>query len=155
MSNAMDLLAHVGALLREFHVNERAFPIAEGRITYSPHVFAALGFVAETPGCRASDLGAFLGLRPTTASSLIARLVTRGLVEKRQHPTDGRAVALYLTETGVDVYAAIRRQDVRNMELMLSALSAEEQAKFVDMMGRVSARVSEAADERSMAEQDQ
>lgn len=149
MSDAHDLLAHVGNLLREFHVNERAFPIAEGRITYSPHVFAALGFVAANPGTRASDLAGFLGLKPTTASSLISRLEKRGLVAKGAHPDDGRAVALKLTAEGEDLYAAIRRQDVRNMELMLSALSPEERGPFVEMMGRVAARVVEAAQENA------
>lgn len=146
MDDADILLTAVGTLLREFHVNERAFPIAEGRITYSPHVFAALGFVALNPGAKASDLGAFLGLRPTTASSLVSRLVVRGLLGKQAHPKDGRAVALSLTAEGEDLYAAIRRQDRRNMQLMLSALSAEEAAGFVQMMTRVAARVSEAAE---------
>lgn len=145
MSEAQDLLAHVGNLLREFHVNERAFPIAEGRIAYSPHVFATLAFIAERPGARASDLAVFLGVRPTTASSLIARLVGRGLITKDVHPEDRRAVALRLTPQGTDLFAAIRRQDMRNMELMLSALAPEERGQFVEMMGRVSARVVAAA----------
>lgn len=145
MSEAQDLLAHVGNLLREFHVNERAFPIAEGRIAYSPHVFATLAFIAEKPGTRASDLAAFLGVRPTTASSLIARLVSRGLITKDVHPEDRRAIALRLTPQGTDLFAAIRRQDMRNMELMLSALAPEERGQFVEMMGRVSARVVAAA----------
>ena len=118
---------------------------AEGRIAYSPHVFQAMGVLAEVPGSRAADLAAALGLRPTTASSLITRLVTRGLVEKRAHPRDGRAVALYLSAEGADLYAAIRRQDMRNMELMLSGLAPDERADFVEKMGRVAARVREAA----------
>ena len=146
MSQAEDLLLPVGVLLRAFHVNERAFPIAEGRIPYSPHVFSTLGFVAERPGARASDLGEFLGVRPTTTSSLIARLVGRGLIEKRSHPEDGRAIALYLTEEGADLFAAIRRQDVRNMELMLSALSEAERTQFIEMMQRVAATVGAAAE---------
>ena len=145
MTQAQSLLSSVGALLREFHVNERAFPIAEGRIPYSPHVFAALGFVAELPGARASDLAKFLGLRPTTNSSLVSRLVSRGLIEKRPHPEDGRAVALHLTEAGEEIYAAIRRQDLRNMELILSALAVEDRPKFIEMMDHVAQRVVSAA----------
>ncbi|GAB5449282.1 MarR family winged helix-turn-helix transcriptional regulator [Gymnodinialimonas sp.] len=147
MSHPETLLIAVGTLLREFHVNERAFPSAEGQIPYSPHVFAALGFIAGTPGARATDLAEFLGLTATTASSLITRLVGRGVVEKRRHPEDGRALALYLTAEGEDLFAAIRRQDMRNMEVMLSALSAPEQAQFVEMMTRVAERVAEAAAE--------
>ena len=145
MSQAEDLLLPVGSLLRAFHVNERAFPIAEGRIAYSPHVFSTMGFVAEHPGARASDLGEFLGVRPTTVSSLIARLVGRGLIEKRKHAEDGRAVALFLTHEGTDLYAAIRRQDLRNMELILSSLEEADRARFVEMMKQVAEGVAEAA----------
>ncbi|WP_224813887.1 MarR family winged helix-turn-helix transcriptional regulator [Hasllibacter sp. MH4015] len=149
MDDADALLLAVGTLLREFHVNERAFPIAEGRISYSPHVFAAMGYVAQHPGAKASDLATFLGLRPTTASSLIARLASRGLIEKTAHPEDGRAVALSLSAEGEDLFRAIRRQDLRNMELMLSALSKGERAAFVDMMSRVAHKVAEAAKDGS------
>lgn len=145
MSDAQTLLSHVHILLRAFHVNERAFPSAEGRLAYSPHVFQAIGFLADRPGSRASDLADELGLRPTTASSLISRLVSRGLVAKGDHPRDRRAVALCLTESGEDLCAAIRRQDVRNMELMLSALPEKDRAAFVAMMGAVAEAVVAAA----------
>ena len=140
-----DLLLSVGTLLRAFHVNERAFPIAEGRIAYSPHVFAAMGFVAENPGAKASDLGNFLGLRPTSTSSLISRIEARGLIAKARHPEDGRAVSLHLTAEGEDLFAANRRQDLRNMELMLSALPDDERSRFVAMMRAVAQRVDAAA----------
>lgn len=137
----------VGDLLRIFLINERAFPSAEGQIPYSPHVFKAIGMLAAQPNARASDLQAYLGLVPTTASSLIKRLVAQGWVQKAPHPQDGRAIALSLTEEGEALYAAIHRQDLVNMELLLSAFDGKERAQFIDMVERAAARVTAAAEE--------
>ena len=137
----------VGDLLRIFLINERAFPSAEGQIPYSPHVFKAVGMLAENPNARASDLQEHLGLVPTTASSLIKRLVAQGWVTRAPHPEDGRAVALSLTPAGEELYAAIHRQDLVNMELLLSAFEDEERAAFIDMIERAAARVRAAAED--------
>lgn len=146
MNNTERLLEAVGELLRVFLVNERAFPSAEGRIPYSPHVFKALGFVAAHPGARASQLQSELGVAATTASSLIKRMVNKGWMTRTPHPDDGRAIALTLTQDGAELAAAIRRQDMRNMAVILSGFDPDEQAAFVAMMERAAATVAAAAD---------
>jgi len=123
--------------MRVFFVNERAFPSAEGRLAYSPHVFQALSVIARSPGMRASDLTLWLGLVPTTTSSLIARMVTKGLIEKRTHPDDGRAIALYLTEEGTSMQDAIHRQDMRNMDALLAGLNGDERDTLLYLMGKI------------------
>ena len=145
MNNTERLLEAVGELLRVFLVNERAFPSAEGRIPYSPHVFKSLGYLADHPGVRASELQAELGVAATTASSLIKRLVQKGWVTRAAHPEDGRAVALTLTSEGHELAAAIRRQDMRNMAVILSGFDRAEQDEFVMMMERAAATVGAAA----------
>lgn len=140
------LLDHVRTLMRIFLVNETAFPSAEGRMVFSPQVFQALYEIGRSPGIRSSDLARELGLVPTTASSLIARLVRNGLIERRRSDSDGRAAALYLTDRGAALRAAIHRQDMANMGLMLSALEPTEQAQLLGLLDKVAARVTEAAD---------
>ncbi|MEO1704608.1 MAG: MarR family transcriptional regulator [Pseudomonadota bacterium] len=150
MTDQMDenerLRRAVSDLLRIFLINERVFPSAEGRIPYSPHVFKAIGMLAGAPMSRASDLQTHLGLAPTTASSVIKRLVAQGWVRRAPHPEDGRAVALSLTEEGEALYAAIHRQDLVNMELLLSAFEGEEREVFISMIERAADRVREAAE---------
>ncbi len=140
------LLDHVRTLTRLFMVNESAFPSAEGQTIFSPQVLQALYEIERAPGIRSSDLARQLGLVPTTASNLISRLVLNGLVDKRASETDGRAVALHLTDKGAALRAAIHRQDMSNMALMLSALSPEEQAQLLGLLDKVTARVTRAAD---------
>ena len=135
------LLGQIRTLIRAFLVNERAFPSAEGRMAFNPQVFQALFEIDASPGIRALDLGRRLGLVPTTASSLIARLVRGGLVEKRASRSDGRAVALFLTAKGAELRAAIDRQDRANMALMLSGLTPGERAQLLDLLDKVAATV--------------
>lgn len=145
MDNTLRLADAVSVLLQSFLANERAFPSAEGQVSYSPHLFGALAVLDTEDAVRPSDLAKVLGLRPTTASSLIRRLVDKGLIKRGPHPTDARAARLSLTRAGAELRAAIRRQDMRNMDLMLSALSPKDQDRFVELIEQVAARVAEAA----------
>lgn len=47
-----------------------------------------------------SDVSELLGMPVTTASDAVKRLVARGVVARRRHPDDGRAVLLELTPAG-------------------------------------------------------
>lgn len=134
--------------MRVFLVNERAFPSAEGRMVYSPHVFKAIGMIAENPGCRTGALQSHLGLAPTTVSSLTKRLVSNGWVRRTPDPQDGRVVCLDLTTEGRAFYDAIYRQDIRNMDVILSTFDGDEREVFVDMLERVATRVVAAAEDQ-------
>lgn len=121
----------LSALVRAFTVNERRFPAAEGRVTFNPHDFETLAFLKANPGARAKDIGDCLGVKPTTIQSIIDRLIRRGLVRRDDTSLKGRAVALFLTDEGVSLRAAIERQNLANCEKMLSALPETEREAFV------------------------
>lgn len=108
---------------------------------YNPHDFHTLGVLRAEPGLRSTALANRLHVAPTTASSLIARLVKRGLVLRERSPDDGRAVALSLTPNGKKLADTIHNQDLRNMELFLSAMSEQEQDQLLHLLGKVAKRV--------------
>src|SRR5438552_2281032 len=58
----------------------------------------ALGFVRRNPGASLSDLAAYLGIGPPTASSLVSRLVNAGYLHRVEDPAERRKVSLSLTE---------------------------------------------------------
>ena len=62
--------------------------------------FSVLALLAHNPGATSRQLCATLDILPPNFVSLIAALDRRGLIERRPHPRDGRAVGLHLTETG-------------------------------------------------------
>lgn len=130
-------------LMRVFTVNERLYPSAEGRTKYNAVDFQSIGYLSSHPNCRARDLADYLGVAPTTAQSAIDRLIKRGLVERRPSPHNGRDVALALTQEGLALRAAIRRQDVSNCATILNALPKKERVQFVNQIQRVAAVVSQ------------
>ena len=65
----------------------------------------ALFAVYEQPGITQQELARVLGLRESGVTALVGRLTTAGLLLKRTHPREHRAVVLELTEAGA---AALR-----------------------------------------------
>ena len=59
-----------------------------------------LTHLSRMQGCRQTDLAETLEVRPITLARLIDKLEKSALVERRRHPTDRRAVQLYLTDAG-------------------------------------------------------
>lgn len=141
MSRAEDLRQTIRTLMRVMLISERTPEANRHVVRFNPHDFHTLGLLAEHVGMRATELARRLGVAPTTASSLIARLVRQGLVARDRDAKDGRAVALSLTQDGQALAAAIHAQDLRNMELFLSALDPQEQEQIVAILGKIAARV--------------
>jgi DNA-binding MarR family transcriptional regulator len=140
-SQAVALRKAVSALLRVFLVNDKRFPVAGTHERYSPHDFQTLDFLARNPGSKPAELCAFLGIMPTTGAAVLDRLERRGLIERTRHETDRRARSVSLTPQGDDFHGAIVRQDLVNMEAMLSILNPNERAPFVAMMSKIAGRL--------------
>lgn len=146
MTDSHRLMLAIRELLRVFLVSERQYPTAEGLTRYNPVDFHALHFVADHPGCTSTDLAVALGLKRSSASTLIGRLVRRGLLERGRSASDGRAASLTLTEDGGELRAAIVRQDLRNMETMLEVLGGRDGPELVRLLETLSTRLREAAE---------
>ena len=61
---------------------------------------SALALLAHKPGLSIRMLAIGVGLSHAGTVRLVDRLVSEGLIERREHSTDGRARSLYLTPTG-------------------------------------------------------
>lgn len=144
-SNAARLLESVRTLLSVFLVDETRFPSAEGRMRYNPIDFRTLNFLEAHPGCQGADLARALNVAPTTAQSTLDRLIRQRLVTKEPHPTSARSKAYSLTETGKDLSAAIHRQDIANMSMMLSLLEEEEREQALYLLEKIAAGVASKA----------
>jgi DNA-binding MarR family transcriptional regulator len=65
-----------------------------------PVDFSVLSMVAHNPGITSRQLCATLGILPPNLVKLVADLDKRGLLQRKPHPTDGRAIGLHLTAEG-------------------------------------------------------
>ena len=131
----------VHLLIRAFLVSGRAGAPAQGKLPFNPLYFHILGFIRENGPTRPSTLADVLDVPKTTLSTASKVLQTRDLLKPMPDPDDGRAQRLALTPMGKETAQAILAQDVQNMEIMLSQLSAEEHDPLLDQLERVVAGV--------------
>ncbi|MEU6307694.1 MarR family winged helix-turn-helix transcriptional regulator [Streptomyces chartreusis] len=78
-------------------VSDRRLVAAAGITTAQ---LGALYAVRDEPGITQQGLARVLGLRESAVTGLVGRLTAAGLVAKRAHPREHRAVVLELTDEG-------------------------------------------------------
>ncbi len=99
--------------------------------------FSVLSLLAHNPGATSRQLCATLDILPPNLVNLIAALDSRGLIERRPHPRDGRAVGLYLTEAG-EKLTREAEQAVVELELEASAkLSARDRETLIRLLQKL------------------
>jgi len=96
--------------------------------------FSVLSLVAHNPGITSRQLCATLNVLPPNLVGLIAALERRGLIERRPHPSDGRAMGLHLTPAGVELTA----QTAAQLEVDATAgLTAAERKTLIRLLQKV------------------
>jgi len=99
--------------------------------------FSVLSLLAHNPGATSRQLCATLDILPPNLVSLIAAMDSRGLVERRPHPHDGRAVGLHLTTAGKKL---VREAEAAVVQLELDAsakLSARERESLIKLLQKL------------------
>lgn len=136
MTDPEALALIIRELMRAYLVDERR-PQAEGQMSFDTLDFQTLHHTHDTPGMRVGALASAVGVSKAKMTSVVERLVIRGLVERRRLPDDGRTRGLWLTSRGEEVQAAILRQDVTNCESMLEPLKPDERRTLIELLSRV------------------
>ena len=99
--------------------------------------FSVLSLLAHNPGATSRQLCATLDILPPTLVSLVAAMDSRGLIERRPHPHDGRAVGLHLTAAGRKL---MREAEAAVVQLELDAsakLSARERETLIGLLQKL------------------
>ena len=78
-------------------------------------------------------MGERLQVHATSVTSIVDRLERAGLVVRRQHPEDGRAVLAEITESGRAVVEAATK-DLVEARFALTSLSEEQLATLSDLL---------------------
>ncbi len=68
-----------------------------------PVDFSVMSTICHNPGVTSRQLCATLNLLPPNLVGLVQSLESRGLIERKPHPHDGRAVGLHATPKGHDL----------------------------------------------------
>ncbi len=88
--------------------------------------FRVLAFLRRHPESSLSEVAEHLGVTRATASTMVDRLVQRGLVDRSADPEERRHVRLQLTQTGSEDLERMRQATRQKIAKLLSDLSPEE-----------------------------
>ncbi len=109
---------------------------AEREMPASPSQVALMEVIASSPGCSLQEMAATLQLAPPTVSIAVRQLERLGWVERRPHPTDRRALQIFLTEEGEKMYRRAMTFQRRKFENLLRGLTPSERATLLDLLER-------------------
>ena len=132
----------ISAILRVLTIDERRLSANITPIHLNPLDLEVLSYLNRHPGSPARDIASFLRVGPTTMQSVIDRLDKRGLLKRDAAALKGRAIALSLTERGVNVWDQVHRQNLKNCDQMLHCISENERARFIEHMIEIAAQIS-------------
>lgn len=103
--------------------------------------------LALAPGpVTAGVLGDALGLDKMAASRAVRALETRGRLQRRPDPEDGRRIALAITDDGRALVARIEPSGREREAALLAALTDDERTALDALMDRLVARARELPD---------
>lgn len=91
----------------------------------------------ETGGMTQRELTERMGVQPGSASEVIGKLESAGLIQRKRSRTDRRTTDIELTETGrIRAEEAVEQRKMRHLE-MFSCLSAEEKESLLALVEKL------------------
>lgn len=102
-----------------------------------PVDFSVLTLVAGNPGITSRQICATLAIQPPNLVALVGSLQQRGLIERRPHPNDGRAVGLHLTPAGRELHDTACATASAAESQAATALTAREQATLARLLRKL------------------
>ena len=99
--------------------------------------FSVLSLVAHNPGITSRQLCAALYVLPPNLVGLIAALERRGLIERRPHPSDGRAMGVHLTPAGAELTQQAEQTAAQLEEDATARLTAAERKTLIRLLQKV------------------
>lgn len=97
----------------------------------------ALALLSHNEGINQAALAELLEVQPITIGRLIDRLEATGWVERRNHPTDRRAITLYLTPKAEPILNEMWKLAEETRDLALEGVSESEREQVMAVLQRV------------------
>ena len=113
--------------------------------------FAVLEAVSARSGLTQTDLVKATGIDRSTLADLVARMTTKGLLERERSALDARAKAVRLSETGQAALEAARPRVAAADKRILALLPKARRGGFLDLLTSLT-DAADAAPEQARAE---
>lgn len=102
-----------------------------------PVDFSLLSLVAHNPGITSRQLCATLGILPPNLVRLVADLDKRGLIVRKPHPTDGRAIGLHLAAEGKKMMREAETTALALEDSVAAELSPSERQTLMQLLQKI------------------
>jgi DNA-binding MarR family transcriptional regulator len=123
-------------LFRLWRVSHTRFAEALESLGLTTALFALLNVLAARKGAIQQEIGAAMGIDPSTMVSLIDELETAGLAKRRPRPTDRRAREVAITPKGRRVLRQARQLAMQVEDDVLRGLSSAERRQLLTLLRR-------------------
>ena len=127
------------AVFGDFAAELKEYDISPGR-------FGVLVLISANPGMTQSLLAAATQLDRSTMVAVIDQLEKRGLVERRDSPTDRRSNALVLTAEGEKLLKQLKRRVKHHEARIAAAMTPAETETLVALLTRIRTRLQSPAE---------
>ncbi len=132
------LARHTGYLVSRLGVfAQRRFAQRLTTLGLTTRMWGVLNVLETEQPITQQALGRTVGTDPSSMVSTIDELEAKGLVERRPHPSDRRAHALYMTDAGRQTLRAGRKLAREAQEELLSPLSDLERSQLHELLLRL------------------
>jgi DNA-binding MarR family transcriptional regulator len=100
----------------------------------TPALFGLLNVLEHSPGANQQEIGATMGIDPSTMVLLIDQLEAAGLAKRRPHPKDRRAREVVITAKGRRLLGRARRSASQVEDEVLRGLTATERRDLLKLL---------------------
>ena len=104
---------------------------------FRPVDFSVISLITHNPGITSRQLCTALNIQPPNLVAMIKALERRGLIARRPHPSDGRAVGLHLTAVGKKLMRNAERTAAELEADATAQLSAAERKTLIRLLQKV------------------
>jgi DNA-binding MarR family transcriptional regulator len=122
------LLHEVARLLRK-RFEQRAKNLGLTRSQWQ-----VVAYISKSEGIHQAGLAELLEVEPITLTRILDKLSERGMVERRQHPTDRRIWLLYLREAALPLLEVMRELGEQTRSEAFEGITPEEREQLFNIL---------------------
>ncbi len=133
-----------GHLIRRCHQIAVALFFEEcGAFEITPQQYAVLSVLADNDGVDQITLAGLAALNRTTAGEIVDRMVSAGLLTRRDNPLDRRVKNIFLTKPSLKLLSDVHEAVVRVQQRLLQPLGPAERETFIELLARIASENNE------------
>jgi MarR family transcriptional regulator, organic hydroperoxide resistance regulator len=107
------------------------------KLGITPAQAMVLNFLGQGDEVTSRALGRRTSLDSATLTGILDRLETAGLIERRRHPADRRAIHICLTATGHKISDELYNMVIEANTEFLATLTTQEQQTLKSLLGKI------------------